>query len=220
MRPVVYIGDLMLIGAGESAPINGIIVLGHRGPRPPCAQPSCHPGCLTTQKDLVGALMSISFTQSMQSLYADRGYAALWGVGLAVLCLLLWLGWFLTPSLTVYAHGHLVKMTRNGTLVAELPVQESTDLRAGQTAHIYPTNTPQHRLTATVLEVASQDNGNQIQVMLYLNDDTAVDDPFAAGVDGEVQVAIATIAPATLLFQTLEQWGITRGVSLSPQRQR
>ena len=164
--------------------------------------------------------MSISFTQSMQSLYADRGYAALWGVGLTVFCLLLWLIWFLTPSLTVYAHGHLVKMTRNGTLVAELPAQESTDLQAGQTAHIYPTNTPQQRLTATVLEVASQDNGDQIEVMLYLNDDTAVNDPFADGVDGEVQVAIETIAPATLLFQTLGQWGIIRGVSLSPQLPR
>ena len=220
MRPVVYIGDLMLIGAGKSAPVNGIIVPGHAALCTRRTESNLSPRWLIAQKDMVGVLMSISFTQSMQSLYADRGYAALWGVGLAVLCLLLWLGWFLTPSLTVYAHGHLVKMTRNGTLVAELPAQESTDLRAGQTAHIYPTNTPQQRLTATVLEVASQDNGNQIQVMLYLNDDTAVDDPFAAGVDGEVQVAIATIAPATLLFQTLEQWGITRGVSLSLQRQR
>lgn len=220
MRPVVYIGDLMLIGAGKSAPVNGIIVPGHAELCTRRTESNLSPRWLIAQKDMVGVLMSISFTQSMQSLYADRGYAALWGVGLAVLCLLLWLGWFLTPSLTVYAHGHLVKMTRNGTLVAELPVQESTDLRAGQTAHIYPTNTPQQRLTATVLEVASQDNGNQIQVMLYLNDDTEVDDPFAAGVDGEVQVAIATIAPATLLLQTLEQWGITRGVSLSPQRQR
>lgn len=30
--PVVYIRDLMLIRAGESAPVNGIIVLGHAEP--------------------------------------------------------------------------------------------------------------------------------------------------------------------------------------------
>lgn len=164
--------------------------------------------------------MSISFTQSMQSLYADRGHAALWGVGLTMLCLLLWLVWFLTPSLTVYAHGHLVKLTRSGALVAVLPVQESPSLQAGQTAHIYPTNTPRQSLTATVLEVASQDNSDQIEIVLYLNDDTVANDPFANGVDGEVEVAVETIAPATLLFQTLGQWGITQGVTLSPQLQR
>jgi hypothetical protein len=164
--------------------------------------------------------MSISFTQSMQSLYADRGHAALWGVGLAVLCLLLWLAWFVAPSLTVYVHGHLVKLTRNGTLVAELPASESTHLQAGQTAYIYPTNTPQQSLAATVLEVASQDNGDQIQIMLYLHDNSDTKEHFAGGVTGEVEVAIETISPATLLLQLLGQWGITRGVALSPQLQR
>lgn len=163
--------------------------------------------------------MSISFTQSMQSLYADRGHATLWGAGLVTLCLLLWLGWFLTPSLTVYAHGHLVKLTRSGTLVAEMPALESTSLRAGQTAYIYPTNSPQQGLTASVMEVASQDNSDRIQIMLYLHDNTD-EDPFASGVTGEVQVAVETIAPATLLLQTLGQWTTAQTVSLSPQLQR
>ena len=163
--------------------------------------------------------MSISFTQSMQSLYADRGHATLWGAALVTLCLLLWLAWFLTPSLTVYAHGHLVEVTRSGTLVAEMPASESTSVQAGQTAYVYPTNSPPQGLTASVLEVASQDNSDQIQIMLYLYDDTD-EDHFAGGITGEVQVEVETIAPATLLFQTLEQWATARAVSLSPQRQR
>lgn len=165
--------------------------------------------------------MSISFTQSMQSLQADHGRFSLWGLGVAALLLCSWFFWFLTPSLTVYANGHLTQLTRSGDLVATLSAQEGLNLRAGQTAHVYPpgVTTPQQSLPATVLDVTTPAQGNQLQMRLYLRDDTEIESYFPGGVSGEVQVEVETISPAVLLLQTLGQWVETPAVSLSPQPQ-
>ena len=162
--------------------------------------------------------MSISFTQSMQSLHADHGRSALWGMGLAICFLLLWLLWFLIPSLTVYTQGHLVKLTRSGTVVATMPAADWARLRAGQTAYIAlaGATTAQPKLTAMVMEVATQPDGNQVAITLYPTDDSEWTMHSAGGINGEVQVEVATISPALLLLQTLQQWGSTAAVSLSP----
>lgn len=158
----------------------------------------------------------------MQSLHADRGQATLWGLGITGLFLLLWLIWFLTPSLTIYAHGYVVKLTRSGTLVAELPVEESAHLQVGQAAYIHSSDapSPQHRLKAIVSEVATRANAqNQIQITLYPMDDTDLDQYVAHGATTEVEVEVEIISPARMLLQTLGQGHATQNVSVSPQSQ-
>lgn len=164
--------------------------------------------------------MSISFTQTMQSLHADHGRSALWGMGLAMFFLLLWLLWFLIPSLSVYTQGRLVKLTRNGTVVAAIPAADWAHLQAGQTAYLFPTDAAaaQPRLTAMVMEVATQPDDNQVEITLYPTDNSDWATLFADSVNGEVQVEVATISPARVLLQTLQQWGTTSTVSLSPQQ--
>lgn len=164
--------------------------------------------------------MSISFTQSMQALHADHGRAALWGIAIALLFLCLWLLWFLTPSLTIYAHGQLTKLTRSGTLVAEVAAQESTYLQAGQVAYLYPAgaSTTNAGLRATVLEVITNDKSNQVQITLYPDDNSDLAAQFGKGITGEVEVAVQTISPALLLWQTLNNWQGTSAVTLHPQR--
>lgn len=166
--------------------------------------------------------MSISFTQSMQSLHADRGQSALWGMGITSLFLLLWLIWFLTPSLTIYAHGHVVKLTRSGTIVAEIAVEESTHLQVGQAAYVHSLDAPlpQQRIKASVSDIAPRPTAqNQIQITLYPMDTTDIEEYFANGVTGDVQVEVETISPAVMLLRTLGQWDTSQRVSVSPQTQ-
>jgi hypothetical protein len=164
--------------------------------------------------------MSISFTQSMQSLHADHGRSSLWGISVAILLLIVWLIWFFTPSVTVYANGRLIKLTRSGTLVAEVPAQESRHLRAGQTARIYPqgTTNPQQTLPATVQEVVTHSIDDQVQIILY--PDGEVKRRFVEGVNGAVQVEVESISPAILLLRASGLAIETSPVALSPQAQR
>lgn len=164
--------------------------------------------------------MSISFTQSMHSLHADQGRFSLWGISLATLLLLLWAVWFFVPSLTVYTTGALTGLTRNGTVVATFPAQESAHLLPGQAARIHPTGVATNQATslpATVLEVATQARGDAVQVTLYPESDKDLKTLFPNGVTGQVTVETETISPAVLLMRTTGQLIETPPVSLSPQ---
>ena len=163
--------------------------------------------------------MSIPFSQSMQSLHGDHGRASLWGISLAITLLLLWGGWFFAPSLTVHTTGSLTGRTRSGDVIATFGPQESTQLRLGQAALIYPTNTTSGVtiLPATILEVDLGDPGEAAKVRLYPESIVDVDTLFANGVSGEVKVETETISPAVLLLRATGQLVDTPPVSLSPQ---
>lgn len=163
--------------------------------------------------------MSIPFSQSMQSLHADHGRTSLWGISLAIGLLILWVGWFFTPSLTVHATGSLIGQTRSGDVIATFSPQESTQLLPGQAAIIYPTSTTSGvtTLPATILEVDLGDPGEAAKVRLYPESSVDVDTLFANGVSGEVTVETETVSPAVLLLRVTGQLVETPPVSLSPQ---
>ena len=163
--------------------------------------------------------MSIPFSQSLQSLDADHGRSSLWGIALAISLLLLWVGWFFTPSLTVYATGSLISQTRSGDVIATFTPQESRQLLPGQAAIIYPTSTSSGvaALPATILEVDLGEPGEVAHVRLYPDSIVDVDTLFANGVSGEVTVETETVSPAVLLLRATGQLVETPPVSLSPQ---
>lgn len=164
--------------------------------------------------------MSIPFMQSLQSLRADHGRFALGGIGLALVLLLLWGGWFFTPSLAVYTNGNLIRLTRSGDLVATFPAQAYAQLRPGQAARIYPAQSSATALTlpATVLEVELNGKGDAVEVRLYPESTLDLDALFANGVTGAATVETETISPAVLLMRTTGQFVETPPVSLSPQQ--
>lgn len=164
--------------------------------------------------------MSISFTQSMQALHTDHGRSSLVGLSIASALLVCWLLWFFTPSLTVYASGHLSKLTRNDTLLALLPAQEQENLHVGQVAHLYLPDavSAARSLPATVLAVASQPTGEQIQIVLYPESNANLKQLFATDATGEVYVEVAKISPAVLFLRASGLSIETPPVSVSPQQ--
>jgi len=163
--------------------------------------------------------MSIPFTQSLHALYADQGRVSLGGIGLALLLLLLWAAWFVTPSLPVYTNGELLRLTRSGDLVAMFPAQAYDQLRPGQAARIYPAHSSGSAvaLPATVLEIDLNDRGDAVEVRFYPESTVDLDALFSNGVTGQATVETATISPAVLLMRTTGQFVETPPVSLSPQ---
>ncbi|MBX3011229.1 MAG: hypothetical protein KF832_06965 [Caldilineaceae bacterium] len=164
--------------------------------------------------------MSIPFTQSLQSLQADRGYTPLVTISIASLFLLLWSIWFFVPSLTVYVTGQIIGVTRSGNVVATFPPQVGTDLWPGQSARIRPTGPLAEQLSAfpaIVLEVEPRPSTATVEVMLYPASEFLGETRLPGNVTGAVSVETEIISPAVLLLRATGQFVQTPPLVLSPQ---
>jgi hypothetical protein len=166
--------------------------------------------------------MSIPFTQSMHSLHVDHGRFSLLSVSVAIVLVLLWGLWFFIPSVTIYATGNLVKINRDGNLVAQFASHDRDRLQPGQAAKIrLPTAQPKQgaSLSATLLEIAPTEADDHIEVILYSTSyDTNDMKLLVPGNSSQVEVEVETISPALLLMRVSGQYIDTPPVSLSPQQ--
>jgi hypothetical protein len=93
--------------------------------------------------------------------------------------------------------------TREGTIIAVFPAEAQGTLRRGQQAraHLQGNRAAQRKLlSAVVAEVMQPTREDQVQVLLYVQEDATVRQLLQQGLHGEVEVTVAHVSPATLVM--------------------
>lgn len=156
--------------------------------------------------------MAIAFPRSLRALNNDRYRPSLFALGITTGLLLVWLGWFFFGRISIYESTTTFTLKRGGIVSAvftpeqleriepeqkaTLRVNDSDDSSTtfeGQVSKVVPARGETPGTAEIVLENApappSSSNSGQ----------------GAESVEGEVQVEVETILPATLLLRAVRQ---------------
>lgn len=180
------------------------------------------------------------FSQSLNSLNADKGRFSFTAILIALVILGAWLLWFFLAPIPVYETGKVVGTQRDGRLIAHFPARTLAQLRPGQIGYIQ--HWDQHagqsadqnearyagQQTATVSQVLATVREGQIEVILYpayqeggighsvfdgARETDAATDALAEG-NIEITVAVDHISPAVLVLRSSGQFIEAAPVSL------
>jgi len=148
--------------------------------------------------------VAIPFTRSMRALYADSHLSTLVGLSVALVLLFAWAAWFFLAQITLSTTGQIVTTTREGSIIAAFPTAAQGTLRRGQQARVYllGNHTAQSKpLSAIVAEVKQPAPEDKILVELYVREAAIVRQLLQQGLQGEVEVTVARVSPATLVMR-------------------
>src|SRR5262249_36686010 len=140
----------------------------------------------------------------MRALYADSHLTTLVGLSVALVLLFAWAAWFFLAQITLSTTGQIVTTTREGSIIAAFPVVAQGTLRRGQQARVYlqgNRTVQSQQLSATVAEVNHTAPEDQVQVDLYVREAAVVRQLLQQGLQGEVEVTVARVSPATLVMR-------------------
>lgn len=153
--------------------------------------------------------MATPFSQTMRSLNTEQAYTSLVGLAIAVVLLLVWLGWFLFAPITLYATSNNVETSLLDEIIVRFPASANGRIEPGQEAIFYvrdEAGRPGFSLSALVTDVRAKAEG-PVVARVYVRLDTADEASLialsdaAAVVVGYVSVATDIISPATLVAQ-------------------
>jgi hypothetical protein len=164
--------------------------------------------------------MAIPFSQSLRALQADRGSSAQIGLSLALILLLVWSTWFFWAPIARYESGTIAGMTRDARVVAAFPTHVLEDIRPGQRAYLRPQGAigdAMGAIPAVVADIDGTTAGNQIRVSFHVHWEAAPAGLSDSDLDGQVEVEVERVSPATLVARASGQFLDTPAVSLSPQ---
>lgn len=172
------------------------------------------------------------FTQSLNSLNADKGRFSFIAIVIALIILVAWLLWFFLAPIPVYETGTVVGTQRDGNLIAHFPARTLAQLRPGQVGYIQVGDQTEARVagqqTATVSQVLATVRDGQIEVILHptyqeggighsvFNGARESDAAADALADGTVEITVAVdqISPAILVLRSSGQFIEAAPVSL------
>ena len=155
--------------------------------------------------------MAVPFAQTIRSLSADRGIAALVLVALLSLLLAVWLIWAFAARFAVYATSETAPIRLDNTVTATFSTDAGKHLKKGQAALIYldaPPLSEQVVLPAQVISVASLSDGVHVEVAADFRQieagpvNSEILAAFTKPVSGHLAVEIETLSPATLLLRS------------------
>jgi len=165
--------------------------------------------------------MAIPFSQSMRSLQADRGYASLFGFGIAFVLFALWSVWFFLAPMTRYETGAIVETTRDSRVVAQFPAQAAQSVRSGQRARIHPNDAMTGgvgMIPAVVASYVDSTPDNDLRFSFYVDWDAVPESLLAYDLSGEVAVDVERVSPATLVVRASNRLLDSSAASLNPQQ--
>ena len=165
--------------------------------------------------------MSTPFSRSMRALQDDSYHLSLAGLLVAIVCLVTWATWFFLAQMTLYETGRIVSVTRDGTIVADFPLEALPRIRRGQPAFVFPQDTEGGStgpFAAVVSDVNPQTDKNRVEVVLYPKTDMLALTIPKDRMTGQVEIEVDHVSPAGLMMRASGQFFDTLPVSLSPQR--
>lgn len=155
--------------------------------------------------------MAVPFSQTVRSLKADRGVAALLLVAIFSLMLAIWLVWAFTARFPVYAASATAPLLLDDTITATFSADAAKGLRNGQKALVYLDAPPLSEpvvLAATVIGVTGTSGGAQVEVapdFRPLEAGTISSEILAAfsqPVSGHIEVEMEMLSPALLVLRS------------------
>jgi hypothetical protein len=150
--------------------------------------------------------VAIPFTRSMRALHADSHLSTLVNLTIALVLLFVWTAWFFLAQIALSTTGQIVTITRTGAIIAAFPATAQGTLRRGQQARVHlQGNIAALRkpLSAVVAEVRQPIREDRVQAELYVREDATIRQLLQQGMQGEVEVTVARVSPATLVMRHL-----------------
>jgi hypothetical protein len=164
--------------------------------------------------------VSIPFSRSMRSLYADDFRLSLLGILLAVILLLAWAAWFFLARITFYETGQIVSVNRDGTVIADFGPGALGRIQSGQSASLKFNDVSgdlAQAIPSIVTDVASQVQEERVQVELYILGEAIALISSQDNLTGQVEVKVERISPATLVMRASGLSIDSPSLSTSPQ---
>ncbi len=167
--------------------------------------------------------MPTPFANTLRSLNADGFRAALIGLGVALVLLIAWGGWFVLARMTVYEVSASAVVTRDGFVIADFASAKLARIRRRQAAWLYPVPDGAKQpasVPAVVIDIISSPSAESAQVKLFPVLDRDLSKILPEGQKVRVEIEVESVSPATLVLRTSGLSVDTPGVALSPQPQR
>lgn len=167
--------------------------------------------------------MATSFANTLRSLNADRFHASLIGLGVALVLLIAWGGWFLFARMTIYEVSASAVVSSDGFVIADFPMAKPGRIRRGQGAWLYPALDGAKQsasLPAVVTDTIKSPLAEPAQIKLFPVLDRDLRETLTEGQKVRVEIEVEYASPAVLVLRTSGLLVDTPGVTLSPHPQR
>jgi hypothetical protein len=146
--------------------------------------------------------MSIPFSRSLRSLKDDSFLPSVAGLAITSLFLIAWAGWFFFAKIAVSEISQQFQVNRDGSLQVTFPSHSLEHIQPGQTVALrIIVNRRIQTIQGEVMDVKPKENSGQVRVYLYS------DEIVKQNTQGQVQVEVEQVSPATLLLRAAESIG-------------
>jgi hypothetical protein len=152
----------------------------------------------------------------LRSLQNDPFRGSLIAVGVALVLLIVWAGWFFGAQVTIYEHSADFTLQRDGSLAVRFNTDALARLQPGQAAYVEiqsgNANAPDATrvLPALVMDVPFEATGPVIVALLT---EERLTTP-----QGTVQIEVEYVSPAMLVLRSAGQFVNDPRLALSPQK--
>jgi hypothetical protein len=167
--------------------------------------------------------MPAPFANTLRCLNADRFRGSLIGLGVALVLLLAWSGWFLLARITIYETSASAEVAGDGFIVADFPAAKFQRIRRGQAAWLYPIRDGAKqlaRIPAVVFDIDRARSAEPARVKLFPVLDRDLGEILPADQKVRVEIEVEAVSPAAMVLRTSGLLADTPGVALSPQPKR
>ncbi len=152
---------------------------------------------------LQGAMLSLPFSRSMQSLSADRYRLARVGLILSILLVIAMMGWFFLAKLNIFEQSISLEYTQDNRLLAEFSAETIGLIRPGQPGVLrFTSQSEEQPSVLDVIVYGKDDASGKIEFTLAEN---ASPIPLQPGkLDGIVSIQVGHVSPVRLVLQAIE----------------
>lgn len=145
--------------------------------------------------------MAIPFSQSIRSMNHDRFLPGLIAVILICVVLILWLLWFVTGSLPIYATTQNYQFREDGMLLATFQAESLRGITPGQSAELLLPMQNGKRADPIRAEVMNVPDSPAQPVEVFL----LAELPPAGAAKGQLKILVQQVTPAVLIWNSIQK---------------
>lgn len=162
--------------------------------------------------------MSLQFSRSLRSLNIDSYRTSRVALILAIINMIILLGWFAFGTVTLYEIGSEIRLSEDGSLAAKFPIEAVARLVPGQSGVLrIDAGQDQPLITAPVLLIDVDKNTGEATFLLMSDD--LPESVLSADLSSkaELEVEVEYVSPLTLVMRASGKYLGGRQIPVSPQ---
>lgn len=145
--------------------------------------------------------MSIPFTQSVRSMKHDRFLPGLIAILMISLVLVLWLVWFFTGTIAIYATTMNFSFREDGMALGQFPAESLRSITPGQSAELLLPAKNGKALAPIKAEVMNIPTNPAEPVELYL----FAAEPPPDATKGQLKILLGKVSPIQLIWDSIQK---------------